>query len=36
MMWQLKHQQGGNIMVFSDLKLVRLTNPIKLVIPTKG
>jgi hypothetical protein len=35
MMWQTKHQQGGNIMVFSDLKLVRLVKPIQFVIPLK-
>jgi hypothetical protein len=35
MMWQLKHQQGGTIMVFSDLKLVRLAKPIKFAIPLK-
>jgi len=33
--WQTKHQQGGNIMVFSDLKLVRLAKPIKFAIPLK-
>jgi hypothetical protein len=34
--WQSKHQQGGNIMVFSDLKLIRLAKPIKFAIPVEG
>jgi hypothetical protein len=34
--WQSKHQQGGNIMVFSDLKLIRLVKPIKFAIPLEG
>lgn len=36
MMWQTKYQQGGNIMVFSDLKLIRLGKPIKFAIPMEG
>ncbi len=34
--WQSKHQQGGNIMVFSDQKLIRLAKPIKFAIPVEG
>ena len=36
MMWQTKYQQGGNIMVFSDRKLIRLAKPIKFAIPLEG
>ena len=36
MMWQSKNQQGGNIMVFSDQKLIRPAKPIKFAIPVEG
>ena len=31
--WQMKHQRGGNIMSFSDLKSIRLAQPIPFQIP---
>jgi Family of unknown function (DUF6402) len=31
--WQMKHQRGGNIISFSDLKSVRLEQPIQFQIP---
>lgn len=31
--WQMKHRRGGNIVSFSDLKLIRLDPPIRFQIP---
>lgn len=30
--WQKQHQQGGNILSFSDLKLVRLAQPLSFIL----
>jgi len=30
--WQMKHQQGGNVLSFSDLKLIQLPTPVEFPI----